>query len=141
MLQNLLVVFTVTFTIGVCLYAILKGAKPERSSGLVFLTGFFIFNAFVLFGWENSLWPYLLIDALCWIYFFNLCWKSVHPWPICACAGQSVSLMVHIAAALQPLIPYWVQMSALNLSGYVILTALLVGTLASRQRSVKAAGD
>ncbi|WP_443747712.1 hypothetical protein [Asticcacaulis solisilvae] len=120
----------------VCTYALIAGSWRERFAGFIYLTSYLI-----VLGFQVSSPLYMLTaDALCIPAFFIANWKSRHPWPRWALAGQIFSVSFDIAALFVNQINRWTFSAVESAVGWGVLLAILIGTIAYRgeRRTMKA---
>ncbi|MBW8733489.1 MAG: hypothetical protein JF571_04115 [Asticcacaulis sp.] len=133
MLQTLVTQLGAATVVLVCSYAVFAGSWRERFGAIIYLTAYLIFLGF---GHASHLSPamYMIIsDTLCLLGFFMASWKSPHPWPKWAIAGQLVSVFLGIITLIGVL-PRWIFLTLESVAGYGVLMSLLIGTIAYRAR-------
>ena len=96
MLASMIAMAGAVAVVLVCSYALIAGSWRERFGALVYLTAYLIVLGF---GKASPL-SMLMADTLCIPGFFIANWKSRHPWPRWALAGQLLSVSVEVVALL-----------------------------------------
>jgi len=112
----------------VCSYALIAGSWRERFGALVYLTAYLIVLGF---GRASPV-SMLMADTLCIPGFFIANWKSRHPWPRWALAGQLVSVSVEIFALFSNNLSRWTFLTIEVTAGWAVLLSILIGTVAYR---------
>jgi hypothetical protein len=116
-------------TVGVCLFAFLKGDEPERIAAGAFMLGWF---ATMLAQRDSDLygfpWAIFGLDVVMLFVLGALAWKSGRTWPIWATALQLLVVMSHIMIMIDLRTPIASFYAVLNLAGYGILLCLAIGT-------------
>jgi len=120
----------------VCSYALIAGSWRERFAGFIYLTAYLIVLGFRI----SSPFTMLAADTLCIPAFFIANWRSRHPWPRWALAGQVVSVAFDILALFVHQISHWIFSTVESVIGWSVLLAMLIGTIAyrSERRAMKA---
>lgn len=128
MLQSVVAKAGAVAVVLVCSYALIAGSWRERFAGFIYLTGYLI-----VLGFQVSSPLYMLTaDALCIPAFFIANWKSRHPWPRWALAGQIFSVAFDVAALFVNEINRWTFSAIESAVGWGVLLAILIGTIAHR---------
>lgn len=115
----------------VCLYALVTGAWRERAGAVIYLLAYLVSLGFGLVAPAHSTLYLLLSDALALQGFAVLAWKSPHPWPLWAVAGQLVCVAMEAVTLLNNGIMSWYFLTAEMIAGWGVLMALLLGTIAA----------
>lgn len=137
MLASMIAMAGAVAVVLVCSYALIAGSWRERFGALVYLTAYLIVLGF---GKASPL-SMLMADTLCIPGFFIANWKSRHPWPRWALAGQLLSVSVEVVALLPTNLSRWTFLTIEVTAGWGVLLSILVGTVAYRveRRAQKAA--
>jgi hypothetical protein len=134
-LQTQATLFIVSLVVG---FALWLGGRSERLGAIAAtsngLSGYLYLRAFSDFG----PWAFIVVDGLCLVIFFRLCWKCWHPWPLLATAAQTFKLICQLISL--PGAPNPALTTALLLSVYGIILALSIGIFAAvrHRRSIGA---
>ncbi len=128
MLQSIAAKAGAAAVVLVCTYALVAGSWRERFGAFIYLTGYLIVLGFGV----TSPVSMLFADMLCIPAFFIVNWKSRHPWPRWALGAQTVSVAVEILALLIPSVNRWTFLMLELVAGWVVLLAILMGTIAAR---------
>lgn len=134
MLQSIITKLGACAVVLVCFYAVVAGSWRERFAGLIYLTAYVISLGLGLTSKGFPIYHMLLVDALCLAGFFMVNWKPVHPWPKWAFTAQAISVAADIFALIDYALPRWIFLAVQMVTGYAVLTSLLVGTIAYRSR-------
>jgi L-lactate permease len=73
----------------------------------------------------------LMADTLCIPGFFIAGWKSRHPWPRWALAGQSIAVACDVVG-LTGVMSRWVYLLVATTAGWGVLLSIFIGTIAYR---------
>ena len=136
MLQSVVAKAGAVAVVLVCTYALVAGSWRERFGAVMYLNRYLIVLGFQV----SSPVSMLAADTLCIPAFFIANWKSRHPWPRWALAGQIISVAFEIVALFFP-ISRWTFSTVETAVGWGVLLAMLIGTIAYRveRRAMKAA--
>ena len=115
----------------VCLYALVAGAWRERLGAVIYLAAYLVSLGFGLIAPAHSTLYLLLSDIFALQGFAVLAWKSPHPWPKWAVAGQVVCVAMEAITLMGSNILSWYFLTAEMLAGWGVLLALLLGTIAA----------
>lgn len=114
----------------VTLFAFARGDEPERVGAGAYAVAMM---ATLLVQDDGpapgTQWPVMAVDLAMLVVYVALAWKCRRAWPVWASAVQAVILMIHIMTVLDVRPPTAAVFAVMNLGGYLILAALLVGTL------------
>lgn len=115
----------------VCLYALVRGGRPERTGALVNLTASVVSTVLRLFDvsyYAPISAVMLAIDIGVALGFFWLAVRSTRFWPIWAFGFALADVVMSIAASLLPRAPLFAFHTGLGLYAYLALLALALGT-------------
>ncbi|ESQ78806.1 hypothetical protein [Asticcacaulis sp. YBE204] len=133
MLGTLLSQISLVLVLTGCLTALLIGGPRERLGGAAYLTTFGLQAGLYYVGLTApGINPGL--DGALLIALVALCWKSPHPWPVWALGFQLIAVMIPIVRLSDPRIQGWAYYTAMTLSGYVVLLAIVTGAFIARKR-------
>ncbi|MDC7682055.1 hypothetical protein PQU92_02140 [Asticcacaulis sp. BYS171W] len=134
MLGTLLSQVSLVLVLTGCLTALILGGLRERLAGAAYLTTFLLQAGLYYLGWTQP-GINLGLDGLFSIALVCLCWKSPHPWPLWALGFQLIAVMIPIVRLSDARIQGWAYYSAMTISGYAVLLAIVIGAfVASRMR-------
>ena len=132
------------FSLGIPLYALIRGGAPERIGGAIFLVGLFFYLAVVVVsppmdfrGVEPKI---FVVDLLGFLAMLLLALRSNRLWPIWLVAFMGLGMLAHVAAMVGD-VPPWVYLIAYSIWAYPMLVVLLVGVRAHRIRLARAGSD
>lgn len=117
----------------VCLYALVFGGWRERFGGLLYLAAWLVSFGFGVIDREHSTLYLILSDAVLLQGLALIAWKSPHPWPKWAVAGQLLCLAMALATLFPAGPRKWYFLTVEILAGWGVLLALLLGTITARQ--------
>ena len=117
----------------VCLYALIKGGGRERFGAVIYLAAYALIVTFGLISTEYTTLYLLVVDVLCIQGFVVVSWKSPHPWPKWALAGQGVSVAADVAHLLNWGLDERAYLTLATAAGWGVLLAILLGTIAAAQ--------
>jgi hypothetical protein len=117
------------FVVGMTLFAFIKGGSRERAAAGYFIMAWF---ASILFqeneGFRGLPIGIFLIDILSLVVFAALAWRSPQSWPVWITGIQLITVMGHIMSLTVPTIPKASLYTVMNLTGYLIILCIGVGT-------------
>ncbi|ESQ83940.1 hypothetical protein AEAC466_11470 [Asticcacaulis sp. AC466] len=117
----------------VCLSALIFGAWREKYASFFYLSAYALTLGFGLISQQDRPLYLLLVDLLCVQGFVVVGWKSPHPWPRWALAGQVICMaaaLAHLSGLGIGIKTFW---TIETIGGWAVLLALLVGTIAAVQ--------
>ena len=116
--------------VAVCALAILKGGRVEQmGAGLLLVSWAASTSAQLDVGVFSTQYAVMAIDVIDLVIYSILAWRSDRSWPMWAAAFQAIEVAVHIARAAGLRISGVPYITAVNLSAYGVMGALLVGTI------------
>lgn len=117
----------------------LIGGGRERLGAAAYLSVFGLQAATYAIGWTS---PFvnICLDGALMAAFVGLSWKSPHPWPVWAAAAQLLSVMIALTGLTDIRITGWAYYTAMIISGYAALGALIAGAVAARHKARLARG-
>ncbi len=112
----------------ICLTALIIGTWRERVGALFCLVtcGFYLISE--RFWPLAPAWSYLLVNGLCFVGLYRLCWKAPHPWPLWVTGFALISVMADILALTNTHILRSTLRLILTMSSYGLLSSLAIGT-------------
>ncbi|HWE47566.1 MAG TPA: hypothetical protein VG407_16215 [Caulobacteraceae bacterium] len=114
----------------VCAFAILKGGRVEQmGAGLLLVSWAASTSAQLDVGIFSTQYAVMAIDVVDFAIYSILAWRSDRSWPMWAAAFQAIEVAVHVARAAGLRISGLPYITAVNLSAYGVMGALLVGTI------------
>lgn len=142
MLNIVYVIVGAVFMLGMGLFAFLKGDRPERFGAGAYL--FAWFASIVLqgnSGFRGMPIGLFLIDVALLATFVTLAWRNRRAWPVWASGAQLITVMCHIMILTGQRVPLGSLITVMNLTGYIIIGCLIVGTFWAWQDRKAAARD
>lgn len=110
-------------------FAFLKGDEPERIGAggyiLALFASLLVQDTGQLYGTN---WGLLAIDVVMLGVFSALAWKTNRPWPVWACALQSIIVLSHVLTIVDLRPPIYAFYAVINLVSYGVLVTIAVGT-------------
>ncbi len=115
----------------VCIYALVRGGRPERAGAIINLAASVVSTALRLFdvSYYAPLSAVMLaIDIGVALGFFWLAIQSTRFWPVWAFGFALANIVMSVAASLLPRAPLFAFHTGLGLYAYLALLALALGT-------------
>jgi hypothetical protein len=113
----------------VCLYALVRGGKPERVAAVVLILADFISAAAMRSRhWQAAEPPIVVIDSCVAIFFVGFALKSSRWWPLWAAAFHFLAATMVIASLVGPPVRPYAYFVGELIWDYLGLFALLFGT-------------
>jgi len=120
------------FIIG--LYAVFAGSWRERLCGGAYIVAYVAQLCFSFMADRSPIAYTFALDLLCLPIFMIANRKSPHPWFWLAIAGQIESLLTALVVVLIAGISNWIYLVAEMIGGYMVLLAILAGTISTQIR-------
>lgn len=130
--------------IGTCVYAFLRGGRPERIGAAVNVLGCLatlVVRLALASAWLPAAATVLLIDLAVAACFFWLAIRTIRFWPIWACGFAVANILMSIMAAVVPHVALFAYHTGLGIYGYLALGALALGTFGLRDSVEPAVRD
>ncbi len=130
--------------IGTCVYAFLRGGRPERIGAAVNVLGCLVTlvaRLALASAWLPAAATVLLIDLAVAACFFWLAIRTIRFWPIWACGFAVANILMSIMAAVVPHMALFAYHTGLGIYGYLALGALALGTFGLRDSVEPAVRD
>ena len=135
LLSNWFTLIGATATVGVCTYALWRGERPERLTGGAALVAWAatlaVFNRSDLINPQAGI---LIVDVAFLAFLGWIAFSTGRMWASFATAFQFLTVLSHLAITLDLRIRVLAYLTALALWAYLVLGALLVGTIAVHRR-------
>jgi hypothetical protein len=124
----------ITLTLLVCGFAIWRGGWEERTAG----TAALLSTAITVLLRDNS-WPNLqlaafIADGLLFVVFLILALRTEKYWPLAAAGFQLLAVLTHMAKLVDTQLQQWAYITAQVIWTYLILIAIVTGTVNSVRR-------
>jgi hypothetical protein len=117
--------------VAVCLFALVRGGRPERVGAIVNLVASIMTIALrwlrIATGAPAEI-IVLVIDLAVALSFLRLATKSIRFWPIWAFGFALADIVVSVTGALLPNTPFIAYHTTLGIYAYLALAALAIGT-------------
>lgn len=129
MLNIVYAIVGAAFMVGMGVFAAIKGDRTERFGAGAYLLAWFA--SIVLqgnSGFRGMPIGLFLIDIALLITFVALAWRSARSWPVWACGAQLITVMCHIMILTGQKVPLGSLITVMNLTGYLIIGCIIVGT-------------
>lgn len=126
----------------VCVYAWMRGRRPERRTALALAIAWIASEALEDFNGHHAAQPMVFgVDLLYGGFLFVLMVRSGRQWLVWAFTYQSLVVLTHLAAILDPYADRWTFFTAYLVWSYLQLAALAVGTTLEARGPQIWAGD
>lgn len=123
--------------LAVCIYAMVRGGKPERYAALMYLAAFFASALSAQFGnrlYHSINWGIFAIDLILAVALSVLALHANRYWTIWASSIQLVAILAHLAKMLVPEIAAAAYQITLLVWSYAAMPLLVAATSRHRQR-------
>ncbi len=128
-----------SFAAVICLFAVLKGGRPEKITGVVFMIAALISSQSADYRWIEPQYAIMAIDGTMFVFLVVVSLMADRWWPMFAAGFQLLGLVIHAAFAAQERVISLAYMTALLIIGYAVFVALGVGAFAHWRRERAAA--
>ncbi len=116
-------------TVGVGIFAFLKGDEPERIGAGSYV---FLWFASLLVQNDSDIyslqWSMFALDGIMLIVLAGLTWRSRRSWPVWATALQLLAVMSHILVFIDLRPSLTAFYTVLNIASYGVLLSIAIGT-------------
>ncbi len=140
MLNIVYAIIGAIFMVGMALFAFLKGGRSERIGAGAYLFAWF---ATIVMqegsGFRGVPLGLFLIDVALLCIFAAIAWRHRQSWPIWASGLQLIVVMAHIMALTGQAVSASSLYTIMNLTGYLIIACIIIGTLYAWQERRAAA--
>jgi hypothetical protein len=127
-----------------CLYAIVRGGKPERYAALMYVAAFIASALSAQFGSElyrSINWGIVAVDVTLAVSLGALALHANRYWTLWASSIQIVAILAHLAKMMVPEIAATAYEITLLVWSYAAIPLLLIATFRHRQRMQKNGED
>ena len=129
MLNIVYAIIGAVFMVGMALFAFLKGGRSERIGAGAYLFAWF---ATIVMqegsGFRGVPLGLFLIDISLLCIFAAIAWRHRQSWPVWASGLQLIVVMAHIMALTGQAVSASSLYTIMNLTGYLIIACIIIGT-------------